>query len=108
VDVSVVPIMDLASVHAGIRIRVSDTGNGIPAESLPHIFDRFYRANGDEISDNGHVHGFGLGLAIVREIALTHGGSVGVESELRKGTTFILDLPARPSGPTPNGAKAPM
>ena len=83
--------------NAGIRIRVSDTGSGIPPEALPHIFDRFYRANGDELSEakNGNEHGFGLGLSIVREIASSHGGSVSVESELGKGTTFIVGSSGR-------------
>lgn len=93
VEVSVLPTLDVSNATAGIRIRVSDTGSGIPADALPHIFDRFYRANGNELSENGEDHGFGLGLSIVREIAATHGGSVGVESELGKGTTFIVDLP---------------
>ncbi len=85
----------------GVRIRVSDTGSGIPPEALPHIFDRFYRANGNEAPENGNGtgQGFGLGLSIVREIASSHNGAVSVESELGKGTTFVLDLP------TPEGSR---
>ena len=88
-----------------VRIRVSDTGSGIPPEALPHIFDRFYRANGEELSETetGNGHGFGLGLSIVREIASSHGGSVNVESELGKGTTFVLELPGLDGGRSSNG-----
>jgi heavy metal sensor kinase len=72
-------------------VSISDTGSGIPAEDLPHIFDRFYRvtkgAGGDE-------EGTGLGLSIVKSIIDIHGGSVGVKSEVGTGTTFTLMLPA--------------
>ena len=105
VDVSVLPTLDVSNANSGIRIRVSDTGSGIPADALPHIFDRFYRANGNQVSENGDNHGFGLGLSIVREIAASHGGSVGVESELGKGTTFIIDLPGAIVVSSPNGGK---
>lgn len=77
---------------AWLRIRVSDTGSGIPPEDLAHVFDRFYRTS-DAAGDPGS--GFGLGLAIVREIALRHGGAVGVESELGRGTSFAIELPLR-------------
>ncbi len=93
VEVSILRTADATRTPPGIRIRVSDTGDGIPAEALPHIFDRFYRVGGNETNETSNNHGFGLGLAIVREIALTHGGSVSVESDLGRGTTFILDLP---------------
>ncbi len=106
VDVNVLPTMDVAHANPGVRIRVSDTGSGIPKEALPHIFDRFYRANGNGTSENGHDHGFGLGLSIVREIAVSHGGSVSVESELGKGTTFIIDLPDGVLTQSQNGNKA--
>jgi signal transduction histidine kinase len=70
-----------------VRLSVSDTGLGIPAENLPHIFEKFSRIP-------GRGHGTGLGLAIVREIVTAHGGEVSVESEPGKGTAFHLDLPA--------------
>jgi signal transduction histidine kinase len=71
-------------------IRIKDTGYGIPAEDLPHIFKRFYR-----VRNNGHddIEGNGLGLAIVKSIAESHGGNVSVESEVGKGTCFVLSLP---------------
>jgi signal transduction histidine kinase len=95
VSVSVAGRRDGSRVASGIRLRVSDTGTGIPAEAIPHIFDRFYRANGHDDGDDGLNSGYGLGLSIVREIASNHGGAVNVESEVGKGTTFVIDLPFR-------------
>ena len=77
------------------EIAVQDTGTGIAPEHLPHIFERFYRADQARARDSG---GSGLGLAIVKEIAEAHGGSVVVESEPGKGSMFTLNLPiARPA-----------
>jgi two-component system OmpR family sensor kinase len=72
-------------------IQVADTGIGIAATDLPRIFDRFYRVNSDR---SRHSGGSGLGLAIARAIAATHSGSIQVQSELGKGSVFILYLPA--------------
>lgn len=71
-------------------IKVQDTGYGIPAADLPHVFDRFYR-----VRNNGHdeIEGNGLGLAIVKSIAQQHGGDVSVESEPGKGSCFSVTLP---------------
>lgn len=72
-----------------LKISVSDTGIGIPQEDISHIFDRFYR-----VPQTGkQIPGTGLGLAIVKEVAALHNGRVDVESELGKGTTFIVTLP---------------
>jgi signal transduction histidine kinase len=73
-----------------VKIRVKDTGYGIPSSDLPHIFDRFYR-----VRNNGHndIQGNGLGLAIVKTIAGQHGGNVSVESEVGKGSCFTLTIP---------------
>jgi heavy metal sensor kinase len=71
-------------------ITVSDTGPGIPPEHLPHLFERFYRADTARSRSNGES---GLGLAIVQEIAHLHNGSVAVESELGEGTRFVVRLP---------------
>jgi signal transduction histidine kinase len=70
-----------------IRFAVSDDGPGIPAESLPRVFDRFYRAPGQTKA------GAGLGLAIAREIVVAHGGSIACSSEAGRGTTFYFLLP---------------
>lgn len=72
------------------RIRVTDTGRGIPAESLPRIFDRFYRV---DKSRSRALGGAGLGLAIAKWIVEAHGGTIHVESTLGVGTTFTVDLP---------------
>ncbi|MCH7998655.1 MAG: HAMP domain-containing histidine kinase [Chloroflexi bacterium] len=71
-------------------VRVSDTGSGIPADALPHIFDRFYRV---DKARSREVGGAGLGLAIARWIAEAHGGSIRVESDPGVGTTFTVELP---------------
>jgi signal transduction histidine kinase len=74
----------------GLRIVVSDTGIGIPAENLPFIFDRFYRVDKSRSRSSG---GSGLGLAIVKAIAEAHRGSIEVTSS-RPGTMFTVILPA--------------
>ena len=71
---------------------VEDTGVGIPADHLPHIFDRFYRVSSPSASASPEK-GLGLGLSFVAWIAKAHGGSVNVESEPGKGTRFIILLP---------------
>ena len=73
-----------------VTLRVADTGIGIPSEHLPRLFERFYRV---DKARSRTVGGTGLGLAIVKHIALAHGGSVSVESEPGKGSTFSLHLP---------------
>lgn len=73
----------------GIRIQVIDTGSGIPAEDLPFIFDRFWR--GDK-SRTGRTNS-GLGLAIAKQLIQAHGGTIEVESEIEKGTKFIVEIP---------------
>jgi two-component system sensor histidine kinase BaeS len=85
-----------AEEQAGrILLSVSDTGSGIPAEHLPNIFERFYRADASRQQQTG---GSGLGLAIVRSMVEAHGGAIGVESSLGRGTTFTISLPLY--GPT--------
>ena len=71
-------------------VSVSDTGIGIPRQEMPKIFDRFYRIERD---GQGIEHGSGLGLSISRSIAVIHEGDIRVESELNKGSTFIVTLP---------------
>ncbi len=75
-------------------IGVADTGEGIPPEHLPHIFERFYRADSARSRRHG---GAGLGLAIAREIARLHGGEIRVESQPGRGSRFELRLPPRAS-----------
>lgn len=72
------------------KIRVEDNGDGIPAQHLERLFERFYRIDRARSRDMG---GTGLGLAIVKHLALLHGGEVTVDSELGKGTIFTIHLP---------------
>ena len=73
-----------------VVIEVADTGSGISAEDLPHVFDRFWRA---EKSRSRQTGGSGLGLSIVRKLAEAHGGTVTATSTLGTGSTFVLRLP---------------
>jgi len=74
----------------GVEVTVSDTGEGIRADDLQHIFERFYRG---EKSRNRGTGGAGLGLAIARGIVRAHGGDIKVESEIGKGTQFTFHIP---------------
>ena len=83
------------SLHArrtgsGVEVIIRDTGEGIQARDIPHIFDRFYRG---EKSRNRGTGGAGLGLAIARGIVRAHGGDIMVESESGKGTQFTFTIP---------------
>jgi heavy metal sensor kinase len=97
--------VSLQCVPEGLEIAVQDTGSGIPADHLPHIFDRFYRVPGNESS--GPERGLGLGLSFVAWIAKAHGGTVRVESAPGAGSRFIINLPVSPlSPPAPEPATA--
>jgi len=72
------------------RLSVIDSGNGIPPESLPKVFEAFYRVESERKRD---VKGFGLGLSIVKTLVELHRGQVTIESELGKGTSFHVTLP---------------
>ena len=74
-----------------VRVTVQDTGEGIPADELPHIFERFYRTDHDRSRDTG---GSGLGLAIARSLVEAHGGRIWVDSVEGKGSAFVFELPA--------------
>jgi signal transduction histidine kinase len=73
---------------------IEDTGVGILAEDIPHLFERFYRGNHRQPSD---IPGTGLGLAIVKEIVEIHQGAISVNSETDRGTQFTIHLPATQS-----------
>jgi PAS domain S-box-containing protein len=73
-----------------VEVAVSDTGTGIPAEDLSELFQRFYRISGQK---SRSFEGSGIGLALVHELVKMHGGTVRVESEVGKGSRFIVSLP---------------
>jgi two-component system phosphate regulon sensor histidine kinase PhoR len=77
-------------IPARDKIIVEDTGEGIPAQHLERLFERFYRVDRARSRDMG---GTGLGLAIVKHLARAHGGEVTVASELGKGSIFTIELP---------------
>ncbi|AOY81187.1 ATP-binding protein [Moorena producens JHB] len=74
-----------------LQVKVTDSGRGICASALPHIFDRFYRADPARPYDT--AKGAGLGLAIAKTIVENHHGQIGVESTLNQGTTFTVTIP---------------
>ncbi|MCK4925393.1 MAG: sensor histidine kinase [Spirochaetes bacterium] len=79
-----------ASYAVRLRVRIRDTGKGIPSEDIPHIFDRFY--TGDS-SRSRSLRGSGLGLAIAQKIMELHYSSITVTSKLNEGSVFEFDLP---------------
>ncbi len=85
--------VDVAGTPDGAQIEVSDTGVGIDATELPHIFERFYRGSR---ANEARGSGSGLGLAIVHSIVDMHGGGVIVESRVGAGSRFIVTLPRDP------------
>jgi signal transduction histidine kinase/CHASE2 domain-containing sensor protein len=88
-------IVELRADGDAVWIEVADHGHGIPAEAIPHIFEKFYRVPRVEDAD---VTGNGLGLAFVREIAEKHGGRITVESEVGVGSVFSMRLPLSQKG----------
>ena len=83
------PVITIETVSEGknILIKVRDNGIGMDKETQAHIYDKFYRAHTGNLHN---VKGFGLGLTYVKNIVDAHGGTIKVESELGKGTQFIL------------------
>ena len=85
-------------------IEVRDTGAGIPADEMPHIFERFYRGTN---TGEARASGSGLGLAIVRSIVEMHDGQIELASEVGKGTQVRIILP-RHAADTAETAEAPI
>jgi len=84
--------IELTVVHDAryVSIRISDTGIGIPVEKIPHIFDRFYQVDGSHTREQ---EGTGIGLSLTRELVELHKGTIMVESEEGRGSTFTVRLP---------------
>ena len=94
--------VSLAQTPDGVVLRVSDTGPGIPADALPHIYERFYRAD-----PSRHEPGFGLGLALVHAVATSYRGTVACDTVPGRGATFTVVLPAASAAarrPRPDGS----
>ncbi len=89
-------------VEGGVRITVRDTGQGIPEEDLPYVFDRFWR--GDRSRSHAGGAGSGLGLAIARQLVQAHGGRIIVQSQVGQGTTFTIELPSGGAAAAPSPA----
>jgi two-component system, OmpR family, sensor histidine kinase CiaH len=76
-----------------VIIKIVDQGYGIKTEDIPHLFDRFYRA--DKSRTKSNIPGYGLGLSIAKQIIDKHHGTIVVESQINKGTTFNINLPVK-------------
>lgn len=74
-------------------LRLADSGPGIPADELPHVFDRFWRGR------SGRAAGSGIGLTVVRELVAAHGGTVEAASQPGHGATFTVRLPVQATAP---------
>ena len=88
-------VMAVVQAHDGVtELRVEDQGEGIPESALPHVFDRFYRADRSRSRASG---GAGLGLSICKAIVERSGGTIQIQSDLGKGTEVTVTLPALPT-----------
>lgn len=83
-------IIDISGENDKVTISIKDSGIGIPAEDIPHLFQKFYRVDN---SDTREIGGTGLGLYLCRRLAETMNGTIWVESEYKKGSTFYFQLP---------------
>jgi len=86
----------LFAPERAVEFSVTDTGIGMPEEELKRIFDAFYQVDGSSTREHG---GTGLGLAIAKRLVDAHGGSIRVESQVNRGTTFLVTLPVDATGP---------
>jgi two-component system phosphate regulon sensor histidine kinase PhoR len=82
--------VDIIHDSSSVTVRISDNGNGISKEDLPHIFERFFK-----VDKSRSLPGSGLGLAIAKHIILAHGGKIWVESQEGKGSTFSFSIPRK-------------
>jgi PAS domain S-box-containing protein len=94
-------VVAAAAREGEVLFRVTDTGAGIPAEEVPHVFDRFWQARRTE------RRGAGLGLAIVKGIVEAHGGRLWVESTPGHGSSFLFAIPAAPGAGAPTAGSTP-
>lgn len=97
-------MLELRNDDRDIYVMVRDKGIGIPAEDVPRLFERFYRATNAQTS---RIDGMGIGLSVVRDVVALHGGEVTVESMEGQGTTFTIRMPLAPAVPDEIGAGKP-
>jgi signal transduction histidine kinase len=99
-------LIKLSATSKGEEVvfQITDTGPGIPPESLPHLFEKFYRVPGVERTSQGT----GLGLSICQRIVDAHSGHIEVQSQVGKGTIFSVYLPSRPKSKTGNLVLVPI
>lgn len=76
-----------------VMLEIQDTGAGIPPEALPHVFERFYRADSSRTRQSWQMGGSGLGLSLARELVEAHGGTIAISSSVGQGTAVTLQLP---------------
>jgi signal transduction histidine kinase len=81
-----------------LHVEVRDSGEGIPEDQLPYIFDKYF-----QVGQQARTKGAGLGLAIAREVVEAHGGAISVDSQTGRGTTFTIDIPIRRASPRGHG-----
>jgi signal transduction histidine kinase len=98
--------LSLERIGDEVAIAVTDNGDGIADEEMPHLYERFYRADHARHRDVNVARGTGLGLSIAQWIADEHDGRITVESEYGQGTTFTLHLPAIAAAPSETPALA--
>ena len=89
-------LVTVAGDEAVVQVRVRDTGPGIPADELPHVFDRFYQVDGSATRKH---EGTGIGLSLAKELVELHGGAIEVTSEEGFGAEFVVTLPREQPGP---------
>jgi two-component system OmpR family sensor kinase len=76
-----------------VTLEIQDTGAGIPSEALPHVFERFYRADSSRTRQSSQIGGSGLGLSLAKELVEAHGGTIAMSSSVDQGTTVTLWVP---------------
>jgi signal transduction histidine kinase len=89
-----VTVQERGGIEGGVELRVADRGDGIPASALPHVFERFFRADRSRSRASG---GAGLGLSICKAIVERSGGTIHIESAVGTGTEVTVNLPAPPT-----------
>jgi two-component system OmpR family sensor kinase len=95
-------------VSDGVILEVEDSGRGIPADALPHVFDRFYRADPARARMAGQVGGSGLGLAIAKSLVRANGGRIAIASTEGRGTSVVVRFPALLDQRASHSGKIPL